>query len=82
MKMGSFYEELYQQSSERNAELCFRLGYMQESLARLGRMIESGYVKADNFNIQELNNIVKASELSKKSYDEWQAEVKAKEASR
>jgi hypothetical protein len=80
MKMASFYEGLYQQSAKRNEELNFRLGYIQESLARLGRLVESGNVKADNYYIEQLNLIVKASELSKKSFDEWQAEQKAKEA--
>ena len=82
MKMESFYEELYRKSQDKATELCYRIGYMEESLSRLRFLIEKGWVTADQFNTSQLDNIVKASELSKKSYDEWQAEVKAKEASR
>ena len=82
MKMESFYEELYRKSQEKTTELCYRIGYMEESLSRLRFLIEKGWVTADQFNTSQLDNIVNASKLAKESYEEYQKSQKVKEASR
>jgi hypothetical protein len=84
MKMSSIYEDLYRDSQEKSSGYLFRLGYMEASIHRLKRLIESERVKADKYDtatLIEIANVYETAKLEAIKYQEEADARKAKQAS-
>ena len=57
---ANHYRQSYIDAQDRISQMNFQLGWLRGSLKRLGKLVESGDVTANEFAVAELESIINA----------------------
>lgn len=70
------YETLYNLSTEKNAELSYRIAWMETNLKELQKILSSDVVESNGLIMNKLKDIANSAEDAQKSYNEYITQIR------